>query len=178
MARFNYESKCANLRKCARIMKRFLRDASDMVQEGDNGEEYEQFISLRRGNNGFRAIQYTFDKIIEYDFTNAVSVVFRQNMVMRDFRLQGFSHVTLSLLHELGHLETFDDVPEGYDRLDALLAIKAASKDDDKIANLMYYSLPDEWLATQWAIDWLSEEENRKRAKQFEKEFFRAWRGK
>jgi len=92
--------------------------------------------------------------------------------------LQGFSHVTLSLLHELGHLETFDDVPEGYDRLDALLAIKAASKDDDKIANLMYYSLPDEWLATQWAIDWLSEEENRKRAKQFEKEFFRAWRGK
>lgn len=35
-----------------------------------------------------------------------------------------------------------------------------------------YYFLPDERAATEWAIEWLKNSENRKIAKKFEKEFF------
>ena len=38
--------------------------------------------------------------------------------------------------------------------------------------NYAYFTLPDETAATEWAINWLSDAENRKKAKAFEKKFF------
>ena len=90
---------------------------------------------------------------------------------------KGFSDFTLSLLHELGHCETQDDLPEEDDREKACKMMEKYGKGDKRILNLMYFCLPDEYAATQWAIDWLSDEDNRKRAKKFEKDFFKAWRG-
>ena len=43
-----------------------------------------------------------------------------------------------------------------------------------ELRNYAYFMLPDEDLATSWAIQWLEESaENRRIAKQFEKEFFK-----
>ena len=38
--------------------------------------------------------------------------------------------------------------------------------------NFEYFKLPDEKAATDWAIEWLSHPENRRKAKEFEKKFF------
>ena len=38
--------------------------------------------------------------------------------------------------------------------------------------NNAYFQMPDETAATEWAIKWLSNPENRKIAKAFEKKFF------
>lgn len=87
---------------------------------------------------------------------------FRRNIVSRCKLTQGFSNVTLAILHEYGHWETrsvFDII--AYDK------IKQKCDDmEDYMAN------PYEQLATQWAICWLQVPQNRKLAKEFEKHFF------
>lgn len=185
MAKFDYTSKCANARLCSKLMKEFIADASDLSDEIEIGEltvERKRFISLTKGRCGFRAYVGATKIRIEYDFQSMAKndvgqSEFRRNITMRDASLRGFSDVTLSLLHELGHFETEGDVPFGYDRFKAQKDYRKWCGDDLRLLNLMYFSLPDEWLATQWAIDWLSDEDNRKRAKQFERDFFKAWRG-
>lgn len=185
MAKFNYTSKCAQPRKCSKLMKEFLSDASDLntdLEFGDDVIEIKRYVSLQKGRYGFRAYVGAHTIKIEYDFNSMANNddgqrEFRRNVVMRDASMKGFSDVTLSLLHELGHFETEDSVPDGYDRLKAKKQYMKWCGNDIVRINMMYFSLPDEWLATQWAIDWLSDEENRKRAKRFERDFFKAWRG-
>ncbi len=82
-----------------------------------------------------------------------------------------FSLVTLSILHELGHLATEDDIPDEYNREKELniLCKKAKNK---KELNRMYFRLYDEKMATLWAAKWLSVKANRKLAKEFEEEFY------
>ena len=41
--------------------------------------------------------------------------------------------------------------------------------------NRIYFGLPDETAATEGAIKWLSIKENAKKAKKFEKEFFKCF---
>lgn len=183
--KFDYTSKCAHPKICKRLMTEFLSDASDLTDEVEVDErafERKRPVTLEKGYCGFRAYVYGPDVRIEYDFKSMANNdegqrEFRRNITMRDASLRGFSDVTLSLLHELGHFETEDDVPFGYDRFKAQKQYRKWCGDDIVKINMMYFSLPDEWLATQWAIDWLSDEENRKRAKQFERDFFKAWRG-
>ena len=203
MAKFNYDTKCAHPAKCSHLMKKFLQDACDLTFEIKNfylaniggdlkiedvkeGEtiSVDKTVLIRKGTHGFRAFVNCREDLveIEYDFKtemrNPEAVAeFRRNAVLRNPAMQGFSGLTLSLLHELGHFETADDVPEDYDRFEAQAKMRKYAKDDIRKLNMMYFSLPDEWLATQWAIDWLSDEDNRKRAKQFERDFFAAWRG-
>lgn len=183
MAKFNYSSKCAQPRKCSKLMKDFLTAASDLVDEielGDDVLEVKRFVSVHKGRYGFRAYVGAHEVKIEYDFSTMTNIgvrEFRRNIIMRDASMRGFSDVTLSLLHELGHFETEKDVPLGYDRFKAREQYVKWGGKDYRMLNMMYFSLPDEWLATQWAIDWLSEPENRQRAKQFERDFFKAWRG-
>lgn len=183
MAKFNYNTKCAQPHKCSKLMKDFLTAASNIVDEikfGNDVLEVKRSISVRKGRHGFCAYLGAYNVRIEYDFSKMSEIgsrEFRRNIVMRDESMKGFSDVTLSLLHELGHFATEKDVPDGYNRFQAQAQYKKWCGEDYRLLNLMYFSLPDEWLATQWAIDWLSDEENRKRAKQFERDFFKAWRG-
>lgn len=183
MAKFDYTSKCAHPKICERLMTEFLSDASTLTNELEFEEltfERKRPVNLTKGNYGFRAYVGAFDVCIEYDFKTMSGEgqrEFRRNVIMRDASIRGFSNVTLSLLHELGHFATEDDVPFGYDRFKAEKQFRKWCGDDIVKINMMYFSLPDEWLATQWAIDWLSDEDNRKRAKQFERDFFKAWRG-
>ena len=94
---------------------------------------------------------------------------FRKDFVNRFPSARGFSDVTLSLLHEIGHTMTKAFVPPMNDEIDEYNA---------KVQNLemcdvypLYFALTDERMATDWAINWLKNAENRKLAKKFEKKF-------
>lgn len=185
MSRFNYNSVCFDPKLCKRIMTRFVSEASDMTAEVEIDDlivEVKKPVKLYKSRNGFCAYVECPVITIDYDFKELAKgdvgcKEFRHNVIMRDPSMNGFSNLTLSLLHELGHFETESKVPCGYNRDKAEKLIDERGKGDYTKINLMYFNLPDEWLATQWAIEWLSNTENRKKAKQFEREFFKAWRG-
>lgn len=80
---------------------------------------------------------------------------FRRDFVSRCPMAQGFSNITLSILHELGHHFNRDSFDE--------------SEYENEVD---HFSLPCERVATDWAINWLKNANNRKIAKQFEKELF------
>lgn len=87
--------------------------------------------------------------------------MFRKDFVRRCPLAQGFSNVTLSILHELGHWfhpqEYLDSDPEEY----------------SNAIGWQHFALPCEIIATDWAIEWLQDPNNRKVAKKFEREFFK-----
>ena len=91
---------------------------------------------------------------------DALDKLFRKNFVQRCPLAQGFSNVTLSLLHELGH----QFHREEYIFFDAVVYNNTFGE--------AYFNLPPEKVATDWAIAWLQVPENRKLAKKFEREFF------
>lgn len=87
---------------------------------------------------------------------------FRKNFVSRCPLAQGFSSITLTLLHECGHWATRSlmDMLE-YDKMYK----KVKSQEE-------YMEIPWEHIATEWAICWLYSPVNRKIAKEFEKNYF------
>jgi hypothetical protein len=88
--------------------------------------------------------------------------IFRKNFVSRCPLAQGFSSITLTLLHECGHWTTRSvlDMIE-YDKMHR----KVHSQEE-------YMEIPWEHLATEWAICWLHSPVNRRIAKEFEKNYF------
>lgn len=86
--------------------------------------------------------------------------IFRNDFIRRCPLARGFAHVTLSILHEIGHhfnreIYIFSDIVENEDE-----------------TTEEHIKLPYEIVATDWAINWLQNPTNRKIAKQFEKEYF------
>ena len=119
------------------------------------------------------------DSIIEigYNFSRYYKKCpFYANFIQRYKPARGFAKITLTLLHELGHVETFSQLPHDYNRAKTIFEIKRKAIEEDLSiwdTNMKYYfPLQDETLATEWAIKWLQNPENRKIAKKFEKEFF------
>lgn len=89
---------------------------------------------------------------------------FRKDFVERCPIAQGFSHVTLTLLHECGHWATR-----------SVMNIIAYDTEVAKAyTQELYMQNPWEMLATQWAICWLLDPINRKQAKAFERAYFGA----
>ena len=87
---------------------------------------------------------------------------FRKDFVKRCPLAQGFSSITITLLHECGHWATRSvmDFFE-YDKMHK----KVHSQEE-------YMKIPWEHLATEWAICWLYSPVNRKMAKVFEQLYF------
>lgn len=74
---------------------------------------------------------------------------------------KGFSNVTISLLHEIGHWKTRDEVDwEKY------------YNERIGVYDYDYFNLDAERKATDWAIKWLANPKNRKFAKEFEVKFY------
>jgi hypothetical protein len=94
------------------------------------------------------------------------AVVILRDMAQRGKHMKGFSRITKILLHEIGHLATYTKVHNKYST-DELVELHHHCRN-----NYNYIRLPDEYAATQWAIDWLKDANNRKTAKQFEKKFW------
>lgn len=94
---------------------------------------------------------------------------FSQDFFGRCPMARGFASITITILHELGHLHSQQHF-DGYDRI---VAINNLCKNfSNETINFEYFKLPDEKAATDWAIEWLNNVENRKIAKCFEKKFF------
>lgn len=94
---------------------------------------------------------------------------FAQDFFSRCPAGRGFASVTLTILHELGHLHS-QQTFYGYNRIEAIRELK--KNFPRETINFEYFKLPDEKAATDWAIKWLSHPENRRKAKEFEKKFF------
>ncbi len=69
---------------------------------------------------------------------------FYENFVKRFPKANGFGLFTLSLLHEIGHLETVDKYTD-----DAEVRKRTININD-------YFNLPNEMLATNWAGEWIN----------------------
>ena len=108
----------------------------------------------------------------EVDYKNDYAgKCFRKDFVNRCPLARGFSDITISILHEIGHSQTIDLIPPDYDRAFERLQTIIFAKSETEL-HQMYFALVDETLATNWAIEWLNNAENRKLAKAFEKSFF------
>ena len=84
--------------------------------------------------------------------------MFRADFVKRCPMAKGFANVTLSILHELGH---------HFNREAVICADKLVGDNMEE-----HLTLPHEVIATDWAINWLQNKENRKTVKKFEKIYF------
>lgn len=118
--------------------------------------------------------------VISYNFEELFcegSKEFRQNFVSRCPIAKGFADITITLLHELGHAATnFDEDVLNFDRATALKNLRetwaATHSENERGINFEYFKLLDETAATNWAIEWFNNANNRKIAKTFEKKFF------
>lgn len=99
---------------------------------------------------------------------------FYSNFIHRCPMAKGFARITIILFHELGHASSAQYF-EGYNRSEAIKEIRNTSNSLEE-ANEKYFKLPDEVSATEWAMEWLSDPENRKIAKRFEKKFFSCYK--
>lgn len=178
MARFNYNSKCAHPIVCKRLMKEFIQDLTTEKVKLKEDDNFYTIIANDTIANGI-LIGYNFKILMEICYA-----CFRQNFFSRANYAKGFSSVTLVLLHELGHQKIKNTMPSDYYPTKRNLNVFRIRQDynekriDELKFHSMYMALPDEFAATQWAIDWLAAKENRQKAKKFEKKFFKAWRGK
>lgn len=121
--------------------------------------------------NGFSNIaEITYDWK-DLDPFNTSRYSFRRNVYNRDPSACNFSDITLSLLHEIGHFFTLSTLPKDYDIDTQVMNVQNKADTQDELDEL-YYALPSEYIATQWAIDWLKKKKNRLIAKQFEHLFF------
>ena len=94
---------------------------------------------------------------------------FAQDFFSRCPMGRGFASVTITILHEIGHMNAQQEF-EGYNRVQAITELE--KNFPRETINFEYFKLPDEKAATDWAIEWLSHPENRRKAKEFEKKFF------
>lgn len=94
--------------------------------------------------------------------SDEVDKLFRKNFISRCPLAQGFSNITITLLHECGHWATR-----------SIMDVVTYDKMKDKVNGMKeYMEIPWEHLATEWAICWLSSPINRKCAKEFERRYF------
>ena len=184
--RFDYQTTPTHPRKIQRLMEQFLEDASTLTYFDDDLEmEVKRQVQIRKCKSGFctdtdpedESIVAIFYDFTDLDQTKTSPHVFNQEVRASAPFTKGIADVTIALLHELGHNVVLSDLPSDYHRPTELYNIIVASRGNFALRCQMYVHMEDEWAATQWAIDWLSDPENRRKARAFERAFFKAWRG-
>lgn len=70
-----------------------------------------------------------------------------------------FPLVLWTLLHELGHYFTLDDIDTDEDLATRVLCSIVSSEVADRHEEVqdLYYNIPSEWVATEWAIDYIAD---------------------
>lgn len=163
--------KCVHPIKVNRIIRAFVEDALALPIDVEIAHENITDVYYAVDNSDDEEIIVYVPNWKKADYKNDFGgQCFRKDFVKRCPMARGFSDVTLSLLHEIGHTMTKDALPKGYNRE------KECAKVDEikeKFAHTFaYFRMTDEVMATDWAIAWLADAENRKTAKQFEKKFW------
>lgn len=103
--------------------------------------------------NSYDTIYFTLD-------CDEGDVAFRENFISRCPIAEKYSDALLSVLHEMGHIATSEEMDW-------------AGRDDCESYE-EYFAQHDEMLATNWAIDWLNNKANEKLAKVFEEKWLTA----
>ena len=166
---------CAHPRRCINLMRKFLADSHNLTYQN-----VKRSIILRKDPDGGFSTNLTIENTpfieIFYDFEEyKEDEIFRKFIISLDSSMQEFANITLSLLHEMGH-NVHRNKTFSYDRIEMMEKTKKEAKSEEDL-HFSYFRLPDELAATKWAINWLKKKENRLLAKQFEKDFFEAFRG-
>lgn len=130
----------------------FCVHSSDLFEDGDD--------TVRFG--------YNYEALFDNSIHGTIVII--RDMEKREKYMRGFSRITKILLHEMGHLATHEEIYEKYSEEE--LEQLHNENHNNKGGNYGYIHLPDEYAATQWAIDWLKNPKNRKIAKAFEKKFW------
>lgn len=172
--------KCVHPRKAKKLMEDFVNYASDLFCDDEKTE-----IILRKGYcfsaESVDCVADCEELSIEYNleqiWDNGMAL-FRKFWEERAPILQEFSNITLTLLHELGHLETSDEIRKTFSYKDRHILQEAIDflYDTEAEKNYYYFKMPDEASATQWGINWLTDTENQKVTKIFEKNFLACFR--
>ena len=70
-----------------------------------------------------------------------------------------FPFVLWTLLHELGHYFTLDDIDTDEDLFTRVLCSIVSKSVADEVPNVqdLYYNIPSEWVATEWAIEFITD---------------------
>ena len=87
--------------------------------------------------------------------------LFRQDFISRCPLAHDFADISLTILHEVGHF---------YNRE---IALENDFEEYESITGVDHFKIPSEIVATDWAIQWLQNPENRKLAKAFERQYFK-----
>lgn len=178
---------CYTVSNCANINEFIKWHNSNCVSNiiGYEDNSFQPFFHVVRNENKTSA---NFAMAFELDDNNCYDIYvpcwktvdynddiagkcFRKNFVSRCSLAKGFADVTISVLHEIGHNLTKELIPEDFDRENQYFDTFFEAESEEELQNL-YFAWPDETLATDWAIEWLSDPEHRKLAKAFEKKFF------
>lgn len=85
--------------------------------------------------------------------------------VTKEFGLKNFDTFVISMLHEIGHYMTEDELTEmdilksgcGKIRVAEVIQSPNATQKDKEKAEMKYFMLPDEYAATAWAVDFYNE---------------------
>lgn len=162
------------------LIASFLYQASDLEYETENGEIKKQIpVPIEGDEFGANTGSYSCDSPT-FEISYCIETLmykgmkqFRKDFTNRCPKAKGFATITLSLLHELGHFETFGETDDDdYDRSAEINRILDLPK---SMRNWEYFKLPDEYIATEWAIEWLTSKRNRILAKEFERTFFKCF---
>ena len=97
---------------------------------------------------------------IDLDKKDEGDRLFRKDFVARCPLARGFADVTLSILHEIGHHFHREEY------------IFCDMQEYNNALGEAHFKLHCEMVATDWAIQWLQDSQNRKIAKAFEREYF------
>ena len=166
----------AKIRKTLYVTKDFIKEITSL--KDSNGNPYKVVLSASETfATLLSSLKHNCIRIrvnIFEDMKNIVTKEFCRNAVMRNNSAKEVSVYSLCLLHELGHCETFNKIPKNYNRTESLRQIYSYNE-NLKNTNLRYFCLPDEYLATQWALTWLEKKEKRKKVRKFEKKLKDIW---
>ena len=179
MKKFNYSSKPAHPRKIQHLMEEFMNEILTSAH-------IERYAAVRKGHDGFKTFPYDNDTpiiVIEYDFNDMACNNKASKFFLEYFysicpwaEIEKVSEVTISLLHELGHNLTAHKLPKNFNKDEENYLLESQNLPLSQHC-MKYFQMKDEKLATNWAVKWISQKENIKIIKDFEKKFFKAWRG-
>ena len=157
-------------RELNKVLKDFLI-AVDKSVGGDGKEVYlsqDRFFASIQNGAEIKAFLYNIEYLLAdgNDYKNGLGYICA-NMGKRASYAKGFAQITRILLHEYGHQMTYDQIIDlyGEETMDSLYQ-QAGSN------NARYLCVPAEFVATQWAIKWLADADNRKIAREFEHKFW------
>ena len=113
---------------------------------------------------GFSAIKVRFDTDFAYEYDNDIICytiivsermdrLFYNNMLKRGLGIDCGVFVA-SFLHEVGHVATLPTIDE--EEMDYILDTKENINPDSDDDVELYFNLKDEYLATEWAINYIN----------------------